>query len=127
MPYLESDVAEATYSVSHSSVDAIQRLIQDLSTALGPSSGLDSDDVDPHDIQKLMDDYISSQDEWAPYALGDSGRPYTRNLVDEGNGKSNLVGLSSIPTSSSLNITSLSLFGAPVGAAPSMITPTPIV
>jgi len=38
-----------------------------------------------------MENYVSSQDEWASYALEDSGRSYTRNLVDEGNGKSNLL------------------------------------
>jgi cysteine dioxygenase len=97
MPYLESEVAHTSYPASDNSVDAFQRLIQDLSTALGPSSGLDSDDVDPLDIQRLMENYVSSQDEWAPYAFGDSSRSYTRNLVDEGNGKSNLVSLCSIP------------------------------
>lgn len=68
-----------------------EKLVQDLSAALGPSSGLDSDDVNPLDIQQLMEGYISNSGEWAPYALGDSSRPYTRNLIDEGNGKSNLV------------------------------------
>ncbi|OJJ47650.1 hypothetical protein ASPZODRAFT_158574 [Penicilliopsis zonata CBS 506.65] len=51
--------------------DAFLRLVQDLSLALGPSSGLDSEGG-------------------APYALRDANRAYTRNLVDEGNGKSNL-------------------------------------
>jgi len=70
---------------------AFEKLVHDLSAALGPSSGLDSDDVDPLDIQRLMEDYASNSEEWAQYALGDSSRPYTRNLIDEGNGKSNLV------------------------------------
>lgn len=70
---------------------AFEKLVHDLSTALGPSSGLDSDDVDPLDIQRLMEGYISNSEEWAQYALGDGSRAYTRNLIDEGNGKSNLV------------------------------------
>lgn len=70
---------------------AFEKLVHDLSAALGPSSGLDSDDVDPLDIQRLMEDYASNSEEWAQYALGDISRPYTRNLIDEGNGKSNLV------------------------------------
>ena len=128
MPYLENDVAQAICPAPESSVDAFQRLVQDLSAALGPSSGLDSEDVDPLDIQKSMENYVSSQDEWAPYALGDSSRSYTRNLVDEGNGKSNLASRPSTPsTYSMLSITSLSLFGALVRAVPSMITPMPIV
>jgi len=73
-------------------LDAFHCLIRDLSNVLGPSSGLDSADVDPHDIEQLMQAYKSNPAEWLQYAWGDSGRPYTRNLVDEGNGKSNLVG-----------------------------------
>lgn len=65
--------------------------MHDLSAALGPSSGLDSDDVNPLDIQRLMERYVSNSGEWASYALGDGSRSYTRNLIDEGNGKSNLV------------------------------------
>lgn len=71
--------------------DAFETLVEDLSAALGPSSGLDSDDVDPLDIQRLMEKYTSNEAEWGPYAFGDPSRTYTRNLVDEGNGKSNLV------------------------------------
>ncbi|KAJ5163454.1 uncharacterized protein N7500_005284 [Penicillium coprophilum] len=68
-----------------------EKLVEDLSSALGPSSGLDSSDVDPMEIQLLMEKYVSNSDEWAPYALGDASRTYTRNLIDEGNGKSNLL------------------------------------
>lgn len=70
---------------------AFEKLVGDLSSALGPSSGLDSRDVDPMEIQLLMEKYVSNSDEWASYALGDASRTYTRNLIDEGNGKSNLV------------------------------------
>lgn len=68
-----------------------EKLVGDLSSVLGPSSGLDSSDVDPMEIQLLMEKYVSNSDEWASYALGDASRTYTRNLIDEGNGKSNLV------------------------------------
>jgi cysteine dioxygenase len=70
---------------------AFEQLVNDLSAALGSESGLDSDDVDPINIQLLMERYVSDEGEWGPYALGDSSRGYTRNLIDEGNGKSNLV------------------------------------
>ncbi|GLI78116.1 hypothetical protein PoHVEF18_006416 [Penicillium ochrochloron] len=70
---------------------AFEQLVEDLSAALGPSSSLGSDDVDPMNIQLLMERYISNQEEWGPYALGDPSRGYTRNLIDEGNGKSNLI------------------------------------
>ncbi|KGO44289.1 Cysteine dioxygenase type I [Penicillium expansum] len=68
-----------------------EKLVEDLSSALGPSSGLDSSDVDPMEIQLLMEKYVSNSDEWGSYALGDASRTYTRNLIDEGNGKSNLL------------------------------------
>jgi len=89
MPYLEHGFTSS--NPSSDSLDMFHKLVQKLSDALGPSSGLDSDDVDPMDIQKLMEDYTSNEDEWHHYALPDLSRAYTRNLVDEGNGKSNLL------------------------------------
>lgn len=68
-------------------------LVLALKEALGPSSGLTSDDVDVDHLTRLMREYDSDPSEWSRYAMGDSNLGYTRNLVDEGNGKSNLVGL----------------------------------
>jgi hypothetical protein len=67
-------------------------LVLALRQALGPSSGLTSDDVDVDHLNRLMRDYASDPREWTRFAMGDESRGYTRNLVDEGNGKSNLVG-----------------------------------
>ena len=89
MPYIESRTDSP--SGTGPGLDGFQKLVADLSAALGPSSGLDSEDVNPMTIQLLMEKYISDAKEWAPYALGDPSRSYTRNLIDEGNGKSNLV------------------------------------
>jgi len=72
-------------------LDPFHQLVQDLSKVLGPSSGIDSAEVDPADLQALMRDYVSNASEWMQYALGDPSRNYTRNLVDKGNDKSNLV------------------------------------
>ena len=66
-------------------------LVMGLKEALGPSSGLTCDDVDVNYLTRLMQDYDGSDQRWAKFAFGDSSRGYTRNLVDEGNGKSNLV------------------------------------
>lgn len=85
MPFIKPDSESPTDS------GTFEKLVRDLSAALGPSSGLDSEDVDPINIQRLMEKYVSNSAEWGPYALGDSSRSYTRNLIDEGNGKSNLV------------------------------------
>lgn len=120
MPFLraefESPIGTETYT------DAFETLVRDLSVALGPSSGLDSSDVDPMKIQLLMEKYNSNSDEWSSYALGDASRTYTRNLIDEGNGRSNLVSRGQSNVSSSgvgpcLTILSSSLYGALGGAA----------
>ncbi|CBF74747.1 putative cysteine dioxygenase Cdo1 [Aspergillus nidulans FGSC A4] len=90
MPYLKSGSTSSS-DAGNSPRNAFEELVQDLSRALGPSSGLDSDDVDPLDIQRLMELYTSNPEDWLPYALGDTNKSYTRNLIDEGNGKSNLL------------------------------------
>jgi cysteine dioxygenase len=72
-------------------MNRFDKLVDDLKEALGPSSGLTSDDVDVEDLMRLMRGYHSDETEWLQYKLGDKSRGYTRNLVDEGNGKSNLV------------------------------------
>ncbi|KAF8981917.1 Cysteine dioxygenase [Entomortierella lignicola] len=64
-------------------------LVRLLHLELG-SDGLDSEGVDVERVQKLMANYKSSEDDWKKYALFDKGR-YTRNLVDDGNGKFNLM------------------------------------
>lgn len=74
-------------------VDLFHRLVGDLNRILGPSSGLNSEDVDVDHLAKLMKDYVSQEKDWKKYAFSDLSRGYTRNLVDEGNGKSNLVSL----------------------------------
>ncbi|KAG0059784.1 Cysteine dioxygenase [Linnemannia elongata] len=53
-------------------------------------NGLDSKEVDVARVQKLMASYTSNQADWQKYAMFDKGR-YTRNLVDDGNGKFNLM------------------------------------
>jgi cysteine dioxygenase len=68
-----------------------QSLVHALSDKLGPCSGIDSDDVDEDELQQLMKDYVSNESEWEKYYFPSSKMSYTRNLVDKGNGKSNLV------------------------------------
>jgi cysteine dioxygenase len=69
-----------------------EELVMALKEGLGPSSGLTSEDVDVDCLMDLMRAYDSGDMQWSKYAFGDASRGYTRNLVDEGNGKSNLVG-----------------------------------
>ncbi|KAM5348276.1 hypothetical protein ACJ41O_008100 [Fusarium nematophilum] len=89
----------AALSVGHSAIPNVgifqrnrfEELVLRLKDALGPSSGLTSDDVDVDFLTRLMEDYDGSDNKWSQYAFGDRSRGYTRNLVDEGNGKSNLL------------------------------------
>lgn len=74
------------------SKDSFQTLVVDLSKILGPSSGLYSKEVDVQELRERMEAYISNEKEWSKYAFSDFSRGYTRNLVDDANGKSNLVG-----------------------------------
>lgn len=72
-------------------LDAFHNLVQDMNTILGPSSGINSADVDVEELKKLMSAYESNEEDWLMYAFADPSRGYTRNLVDRGNGKANLV------------------------------------
>ena len=43
--------------------DAFQTLVADLSRLLGPSSGIDSADVNVGELKKLMEDYVSCEED----------------------------------------------------------------
>ena len=72
-------------------MDNFKQRITAIAAALGPTSGLDSDDIDHNELIALMERYRPDEREWHPYALGDDSRNYTRNLVDNTNGKSNIL------------------------------------
>ncbi|KAI2609418.1 cysteine dioxygenase type I [Hypoxylon fragiforme] len=72
-------------------MNRFETLVQDIKDILGPSSGLTSEDVDVGDLTLKMERYVSDEKEWSKYALGNANMAYTRNLVDEGNGKANLL------------------------------------
>ncbi|KAF2463292.1 cysteine dioxygenase [Lindgomyces ingoldianus] len=71
--------------------DKFQVLVDSLNEILGPSSGINSEDVDETELQELMNSYVSNESEWGKFAFKDGSRSYTRNLVDKGNGKCNLL------------------------------------
>jgi hypothetical protein len=79
-----------------------EALVDALREKLGPSSGIDSEDVDPSELQALMAAYTSNESDWAKYKFEKPTLPYTRNLVDKGNGKCNLVSLLGCVSQSSL-------------------------
>ncbi|GJJ78650.1 cysteine dioxygenase [Entomortierella parvispora] len=67
----------------------LDELVKLLHKELG-ANGLDSEDVDVERVQKIMANYSSNPEDWAKYAMFEKSR-YTRNLVDDGNGKFNLM------------------------------------
>ncbi|ORY14894.1 cysteine dioxygenase [Clohesyomyces aquaticus] len=71
--------------------NGFEELVDSLIQQLGPSSGINSDDVDARELQTLMEEYQSEDCEWRQYAHKDKSRNYTRNLVHRGNGKCNLL------------------------------------
>ncbi|KAL9066990.1 MAG: hypothetical protein Q9157_006963 [Trypethelium eluteriae] len=84
-------VTKATAQGQPPTLAPFQRLLADLRDVLGPTSGIDSEEVDEVKLQELMRNYKSCEADWEQFALADSASNYTRNLVDQGNGKSNIL------------------------------------
>ena len=80
-----------SFEVEVDDLNSFEQLVRDLSDVLGPTSGLDSNEIDHKELENLLLAYRSETSEWQKYALADYTRPYTRNLVDAGNGKFNLL------------------------------------
>ena len=72
-------------------LDGFQSLVADINKVLGPCNGIDSAGIDVEELKHLMGEYASNEADWERYAFADYTRGYTRNLVDNCNGKSNLV------------------------------------
>lgn len=87
----ETPTGYLTTDYMKSNANRFDDLVIALKEALGPSSGLTSDDVDVEFLTQLMAEYDTDRQQWSRFAMGDQNQAYTRNLVDEGNGKSNLV------------------------------------
>ncbi|KFY96820.1 hypothetical protein V498_02413, partial [Pseudogymnoascus sp. VKM F-4517 (FW-2822)] len=96
-----TSVADTTKPAPRPS-NAFEDLVDSLTAILGPTSGLTSEGVDVDALTRLMAEYESKEEDWGRYALGDASRGYTRNLVDVGNGKSNLLILVWSPNKGSL-------------------------
>ena len=73
------------------SLDAFQQLVQGLSCYLASSPSSAFKDINHRLIIKAMENYTSQSSEWDKYAHKNEKQSFTRNLVDPGNGKHNLV------------------------------------
>ncbi|KAI8141872.1 RmlC-like cupin domain-containing protein [Fennellomyces sp. T-0311] len=69
----------------------LEKLVQNIHRVLGPDGGLDSEHIDANEIMQLMEQYSSNATDWSKYTIFDHSRAYTRNLIDDGNGKFNLM------------------------------------
>ncbi|CAO0793195.1 unnamed protein product [Mucor circinelloides] len=87
------DSASYSSSVEPHSKDGdfkLSDLVQSIHHVLG-DEGLDSERIDAQKIIQLMEKYSSNSVDWNQYTLFDHSRAYTRNLIDDGNGKFNLM------------------------------------
>ncbi|KAI8971913.1 RmlC-like cupin domain-containing protein [Mycotypha africana] len=86
-------VPGACNRVNHSKQDGfdLKALIESIHKVLGDDKGLDSESIDAQQIIQLMEKYSSNSEDWSQYTLFDHSRAYTRNLIDDGNGKFNLM------------------------------------
>ncbi|KAL8994098.1 MAG: hypothetical protein Q9188_007163 [Gyalolechia gomerana] len=78
----------------HSPQALFQRLIQDIQAELGPNDGIVSSNSVRLRLESLVKDYRSEEEAWQDFAFEDTSQTFTRNLVDKGNGKYNLVRIS---------------------------------
>ncbi|KAJ3294960.1 Cysteine dioxygenase [Blyttiomyces sp. JEL0837] len=85
----DDETTTASTTTLSSSIN-LQQLIQGLHKELGDKGIDEMDKVDVDKIQNLMESYMSNEEDWSKFAHFDKGR-YTRNLVDAGNGKFNLM------------------------------------
>lgn len=79
-------VAWAPKNESSSSDFKLNDLVKSIHDVLG-DEGLDSEKIDAEQIIQLMERYSSKSVDWDKYTLFDHSRAYTRNLIDDGNGK----------------------------------------
>lgn len=86
-----SDMPSATHTPDQQVDDAFHLLIKDLNAFLAQAPGSDFTDIDPGPLVKLMEGYQSEYNDWSKYAYRNKSRCFTRNLIDRGNGKHNVV------------------------------------
>ena len=72
--------------------DAFHGLVRELSGYLDQAQSLAFSEIcDPNAVIQRMEEYRSDRSEWAKYAHEDESQCFTRNMVERGLGKSNIV------------------------------------
>lgn len=73
-------------------LDGFQSLVQELSGYMDTAQSLAFSEIcDPNAVIQRMEEYRSERLDWAKYAHGDGGLCFTRNMVERGAGKCNIV------------------------------------
>lgn len=73
-------------------LDGFHVLVQDLSGYLDTAKSLAFSEIcDPNAVIQRMEEYRSDRLDWAKYAFENEDQCFTRNMVERGLGKSNIV------------------------------------
>ena len=73
-------------------LDGFHNLVQELSGYLDTAQSLAFSEIcDPNAVIHRMREYQSDRSEWVKYAYEDANQCFTRNMVERGLGKSNIV------------------------------------
>ncbi|KAL7656996.1 hypothetical protein ACMYSQ_006053 [Aspergillus niger] len=94
--------AATSYTTSHLNKDpapllaendnyTFEQLVHDLRSYLGSSRGIDGENVDHKVLIAFMSKYASNPNDWSRFARNDVSKNYTRNLVEDINGRANLL------------------------------------
>lgn len=71
--------------------NGLENLVSEIKKILGPSSGINADDVDTETLMDTLRQYQSQRSDWEKYAFENFEVAYTRNGVDTINSKANLL------------------------------------
>ena len=73
-------------------LDNFHRLVRELSGYVDTANSLSFSEIcDPNAVIQRMKEYQSDRAEWGQYAHEDGNQSFTRNMVERGLGKSNIV------------------------------------
>lgn len=71
--------------------NGLENLVNEIKKILGPSSGINAEDVDTETLMDTLRQYQSQRSDWDKYAFENFEVAYTRNGVDTINSKANLL------------------------------------
>ncbi|OMJ12428.1 Cysteine dioxygenase type 1 [Smittium culicis] len=87
---LEECAEKRSTDERENSIKTLNGLISNIHSILGNDHGLNDDPLKLKMVREAMESYSSNVNDWTKYA-NYSGGKYTRNLVNSGNGKFNLL------------------------------------